>query len=137
MQNIRLFEENYNIKFPTSYIQFVLSNNYIENKKYKFIMDDGGHLSSVVLSFLSLNEQGKDYILNVCKEEKHLEPNNIIPIARTDWDFDFICLYFENGRNQEPKIIYFSFDLYYESLEDAIFYVANTFDEFIPKLNEV
>ncbi|OIK14266.1 hypothetical protein BIV60_12230 [Bacillus sp. MUM 116] len=135
-KNITLIEEILNIKFPTVYVQFVLNIYDLENKKFKFAMDDGGYKSNEVITFLNFEEQSDDYIVNVCKEEEHLQPNHLIPFARTEWEYDFICFYFENGRNQEPKIIYFSFDLYYESLEDSIFHIANSFDEFVHKLDE-
>jgi hypothetical protein len=136
-KDITLIEENLNIKFPNKYIEFVLNNYELKNKEFKFTMNDSGYESNEVITFLNLNDQSDDYIINVCKEEEHLQPNHLIPFARTDCEYDFICFDFGNGRNQEPKIIYFSFDLYYESLEDAIFHVANSFDEFVQKLNEV
>ncbi|MBG9590176.1 SMI1/KNR4 family protein [Cytobacillus firmus] len=133
--NVSYLEESLNIKFPTSYIQFLSSNN-LENKKFSFTMNDGGHISKEVIHFLNFNERSDDYIGSVCKKEEHLEPNQLTPFARTDWEFDLLCFYFDNrGTNHEPKIIYFCFDLYYESLEDAIFYMANSFSEFLLKLN--
>jgi len=121
-------EEQLNIKLPVEYV-----NNY-QNKKLNkcnqlFLPDDKEIVG--IRDYCSLeNEEDENYLLNVYGRDKNMLLDDLIPFAITEYD-DYICFYYNKGRNYEPSIVYFSYDLAYEDRHEAIFHIADSFKDFV------
>jgi hypothetical protein len=87
----------------------------------------------LTITFLGFDESKPDNILKVFNDDYILEMNHFIPFAKTEWEFDYICFYFENGINQEPKIIYYNYELFV--CEDELDVLTDSFIEFVERLN--
>ncbi|MCA1062992.1 SMI1/KNR4 family protein [Rossellomorea sp. AcN35-11] len=119
-------EEQLNIKLPVEYV-----NNYHKklNKYNQLFLPDDKEIVRI-REYCSLeNEEDENYLLNVYGRNKNMLLDDLIPFAITEYD-DYICFYYNKGRNYEPSIVYFSYDLAYEDRHEAIFYIANSFQDF-------
>ena len=86
-------------------------NNKIKNEKF-------------FLKFLDVEN-----ILDILNDNFDLFGYDIIPFAKTEYD-DYICFFYEDTR-YNPKIIFFAYDLSIINKEEAIFYLYNSFNEFV------
>lgn len=123
-------EKRLNIKFPKEYIYFISNMNAINSKKI-ILLDEEENI--LIKNFLSLNEEIEDSINEIYNEYKGIMLEGVIPIATTE-DEDYICLYYDADRESSPKVILWSYELALEQFGEGMFYVSNSFGEFIKKL---
>ena len=123
MSNLYIIEKRYNIKLPLLYKQEYMCNfnnlnkNLVLSKNEKFF-----------LKFLDVEN-----ILDILNDNFDLFGYDIIPFAKTEYD-DYICFFYEDTR-YNPKIIFFAYDLSIINKEEAIFYLYNSFNEFVLNQN--
>lgn len=131
MDDIKKIENQFNIKFPKAYVELI-NSEYIEYKNILVVLENE---NIKIKKFLSIESCDKENIIDEYSENKNLMLEGIIPIAITEYD-DYICLYYIDSRDVEPKVIFWSYELAMEDLHEGIFEIANSFAEFTTKLRK-
>lgn len=126
MNNIKLIENELNIILPESLKSFLMANP-LKDKRCKLVLKD-----EIIIINKFLGFESED---SICSEKRlygDLLDYDTIPIAITEYD-DLICLYYES-KDKEPKVVYFSYELALEDINESLFDVAISFEEFCKML---
>jgi hypothetical protein len=126
MNKIKLIENELNIILPESLKSFLLANP-LKDKRCKLVLKDE---IIVINKFLGFDSQ--ESISYVKRQYGDLLDYDTIPIAIAEYD-DLICLYYETN-DKEPKVVYLSYELALEDINESLFNVAINFDEFCKML---
>lgn len=125
MESIEVLESKLNIRFPEEFNRFV--STYSNQQKIVIKTLD---VDTVIQDFLPIETCVENSVYEVYLENSSLMLDGIIPIATTQYD-DLICLFYRDSRENEPIVIYWSYELSLEEREEGIFKVANSFSEFL------
>lgn len=134
MQNITTLEKVFNVKFPNEFRERM---DYISKKILcgnKLVFNNPMGPISIV-KVLEFNSEKEESIFQVYTEFRDLMKEGIIPIANAGYD-DYICLYFIDLK-LPPKVILWCYERAFESIDYAIFPLADTFEGFIEKIELV
>ena len=123
-------EKRLNIKFPKEYIDFINNIDAINNKKI-ILLDEEEDI--LIKNFLGLDERREDSIIQIYNEYKNIMLEGVIPIAATEYE-DYICLYYDINRENEPKVILWSYELALDQFGEGMFSISKSFSEFEKKL---
>ncbi len=132
LERIRDVESEIGVRFPKSYIDFILPNDgcYIEPHGFMYFDESfQKKVGSGIGVFLRLNEtEGSDQdILNEYKTPSEFFPSNLIAFAENNGDY--ICFDYRKGKdNLDPPVVYWS----HESEEDkSVSFLADNFEAFL------
>lgn len=134
MQSITTLEKVFNVKFPN---EFSEKMNYISEKiccGNKLVFNNPRSPISII-KVLEFDSEKEESIFRVYTEFRDLMKEGSIPIANAGYD-DYICLYFID-RKSPPKVILWCYERAFESIDYAIFPLADTFEEFIEKIEQI
>lgn len=118
------FERDFNINFPDDYKNFLLKFNGGEPYFKTFLTNDKCEYD--IMYFYSLSQ-----IQNTMKYEPELIPNGLIPIAIIDGGY---FLFISTNKTGFGKIFFGDTNIYSESEEDDLLYMANNFTRFLESL---
>ncbi|MEG7336177.1 SMI1/KNR4 family protein [Bacillus sp. 0102A] len=121
-------EEILNIKLPVEYVNSYQNNNF--NRFSRLYLPDDKEIVEIKKYCSLENENDEDYLVNVYGRDRNMLLEDLVPFAITE-DEDYICFYYSRGREHEPSIVYFSYDLAYEDRGEAIFEIADSFRDFV------
>lgn len=127
MDYVKWTQNQLGIKFPKVYMEFI-NSEYINNNSI-FINDE----MIKIRKFLSTRISDKENIINEYRENESLMLEGVVPIAVTEYE-DYICLYYNDHRELEPRVILWCYELAVEDIYEAMFEVANSVEEFIKML---
>lgn len=131
MHGTEELEKYLNIKIPKSYIKWFSETK--DYRRHNSIILRSEHGEFIVKQWLDIKYEGLNSIGEIYTESRDQLLEGIVPIAFTDID-DYICLFYSNGRHQEPSIILWDYELALEELEEGLFHIANDFLEFTKML---
>lgn len=123
MDNFNKLEKMQNIILPKEY-------KFLDLDKYNKIVINIEGLSIILEKFLDINE-----IVELINEFYDIMGYDIIPIAKTNFCNDYICLYYKN-KFEDPLIIYWDYELAFEFDEDAIIILYKNMKELVSILNK-
>ena len=136
------------VHFPQDYIECVLENNGASAEPEAF---DVNEVERVFGSLLSYDEKRIENILKIYENYKGTIPNQVIPFA-IDPSGNLICFDYKN-HEENPIVVFWEHEDAWEkealmesegiTAEEAekiarenVFFVANTFTEFLSKLHD-
>ncbi|WP_309272223.1 SMI1/KNR4 family protein [Paenibacillus sp.] len=134
MQSITVLEQILNVKFPNKFgekMEYISKTIHGGNK---LVLNNASDSISII-KVLEFDSEKEESIFQVYTEFKDLMKDGSIPIANAGYD-DYICLYFVD-RKLPPKVILWCYERAFESIDYAIFPLADTFEEFIEKVEQV
>ncbi|GIP58615.1 SMI1/KNR4 family protein [Paenibacillus woosongensis] len=132
--HIAALEKALNVKFPSKYSEEM---EYISKKissGNKLVLNNGEDSISIK-RVLDMDCEKEESIFQVYTEFRDLMKDGSIPIVNAGYD-DYICLYFID-RKLPPKVILWCYERSFESIDYAIFPLAETFEEFIDRIEQV
>lgn len=88
-----------------------------------------------MIKVLEFDSEKEESIFQVYTKYRDLMKDGSIPIANVGYD-DYVCLPFLD-RNLPPKAILWCYERAFESIDHAIFPLAETFEDFIEKIERV
>lgn len=118
---INEFEQKYNIKFPTSYVEIVQEYNL--GRPRPNVFDTNKSKERIAKCLLSFNTEHKENIWDIYAALKKQLPADVIPFM-VDQFGNFICFYFDSFTS-EVTIVFW--DVENQQIEN----IAESFDEFI------
>jgi len=131
---LNIIEKALNVKFPNN---FGKKMEYISNlicSGEKLVLNKAiGSIS--IIKVLEFDSEKEDSIFQVYTENRELMKDGSVPIATTG-DDDYVCLYFFD-RDLPPKVILWCYERAFEGIDHAIFPLADTFEEFVEKIERV
>lgn len=126
MNKIKSIENELNIILPESLKSFLLENP-LKDKRCKLVLKD-----EIIIINKFLGYESQENISYEKRQYGDLLDYDTIPIAITEYD-DLICLYYESN-DKEPKVVYFSYELALEDINESLFDIAINFAEFCKML---
>lgn len=126
MTNIKSIENELNIVLPESLKTFLMTNP-LKDTSCKLVLKD-----EIIIINKFLGYEGEENISSEKRLHDDLLDYDTIPIAITEYD-DLICLYYESD-DKEPKVVYFSYELALEDINESLFDVAINFEVFCEML---
>lgn len=134
MRSITILEKTFNVEFPN---EFSEKMDYISKKiccGNKLVFNNRIDSISIV-KVLEFDSEKEQSIFRVYTEFRDLMKEGSIPIVNAGYE-DYICLYFID-RKLPPKVILWCYERAFEGIDYAIFPLADTFEEFIEKIEQV
>ncbi len=132
IDTIRKVEGIFSVKFPIEYINLI--TKYHGSRPSPNIIKFSDNSSETLESFLSFDSKDDDYIEWFYKDNRHLFLDDIVPFGTTKY-IDLICFDYRNGRDVDPSIVYWNYDLALEDITESIFPICDSFAEFLLKLS--
>lgn len=123
IEDINNIENALCIKLPKDYIECVMSNNAGYPDKFNFDIDE--EKGKVFEYLLSISKNDEDNILDVYLKCKNDLPNRVIPFARDGFG-NYIC--FKYTTIDKSEVVFYNHE------NQEIYFVSNSFLEFINKL---
>lgn len=123
MKDIKDIESALDIKLPKDYIDCVMVNNAGYPDKFNFDMEK--EKGKVFEYLLGISKDDEDNIIDVYLECKDDLPKGVIPFARDAFG-NFICFKYTDLDDYEV--------VFYNHENQGIYFVSNSFSEFINKL---
>ncbi len=112
------------VKFPKSYIDFI--KVYHGASPTPNIIKFHGE-TETIKSFLSMDRDNENFIIQVYKENRELLPDDVIPIALTDC-IDLICFDYRKGRSIEPSVVYWNFEFAIENYNKSVYPICKNLE---------
>lgn len=134
VHSIVALEKVLNVRFPSKFSEEM---EYISKKirsGNKLVLNNGEDSISII-KVLDIDSEKEESIFRVYTEFRELMKDGSIPILNAGYD-DYICLYFID-RELPPKVILWCYERSFESIDYAIFPLAETFEEFIERIEQV
>lgn len=126
MNNIKSIETELKIILPESLKSFLMTNP-LKDTRCRLVLKD-----EIIMINKFLGHEGEENISSEKRLHGDLLDYDTIPIAVTEYD-DLICLYYESD-DKEPKIVYFSYELALEDINESLFDIAINFEDFCKML---
>ncbi|MBE0336164.1 hypothetical protein E4V51_03800 [Paenibacillus sp. 28ISP30-2] len=131
MRNTEELEKYLNIKIPESYIKWFSDTKEYRDEHNIILKSDHGKF--IIKQWLDMKYSGSDSIGEVYMDSREQLLDGVVPIAFTELD-DYVCLFYNKGRQHEPSIILWDYELALEELEEGLFHLADDFHEFTKML---
>ena len=140
--------DNLGVKFPSDYIECVAINNGANAEPRLFDVENREKVFGTLLSF---DENNDEFIVSVYNDYKLTLPKEIVPIA-FDPAGNLICFDYKDDKNK-PTVVFWEHEnagekemlmreegLTEEQVEELarenVFYIADTFSDFLDKLHD-
>lgn len=119
MTKLNKIERQMNFFLPNNYKQFYISEKFDDFKNININTNN-------CETFLMVKFMKADEIISTYDENYNFWSYNFLPIAYMEYG-DFMCLDFRNN-NYNPQIVYWSYELAIENLDDSTIFLFDDFE---------